>query len=157
MAEKFIDKVRSMMGFETSQDEEVYEEDFAEDDDVYDRSYAGAPGNYSNPNKVVNLHKSQSMKVVLYQPRDFEDTRAVIDSLKTKKPVILNIEELDPELARKIFDFCSGALYAIDGHIQKVSRGIFILAPSNVDISGDVRGELENKGVFAWSTRKDSF
>ncbi|SCZ76994.1 cell division protein SepF [Acidaminobacter hydrogenoformans] len=158
MAEKFIDKVRSMMGFETSMDEEVYEEDFAEDEDGgYERGYAGAPASYSNPNKVVNLHKSQSMKVVLYQPRDFEDTRAVIDSLKGKKPVILNIEELDPELARKIFDFCSGALYAIDGHIQKVSRGIFILAPSNVDISGDVRGELENKGVFAWSARKDGF
>lgn len=154
MAEKFIDKVRSMMGFETSQDEEVYEEDFSEDEAFYDQPYASSQ---TGGNKVLNIHKSQSMKVVLYQPRDFEDTRAVIDSLKTRKPVILNIEELDPELARKIFDFCSGALYAIDGHIQKVSRGIFILAPSNVDITGDVRGELENKGVFAWSTRRDGF
>jgi cell division inhibitor SepF len=156
MADKFIDKVRSMMGFETSTDEEIYEEEFEEDeDDVYDRSNAMQQGAYANPNKVVNLHKNQNMKVVLYQPRDFDDTRAVVDSLKSRKPVILNIEELDPELARKIFDFCSGALYAVDGHIQKVSRGIFILAPNNVEISGDVRGELENKGVFAWSSRKD--
>lgn len=155
MAEKFIDKVRNMMGFEIAQDEEIYEEEFAEDDDTFDRGYGIQQGPYANANKVVNLHKNATMKVVLYQPRDFEDTRAVIDSLKSKKPVILNIEELDPELARKIFDFCSGALYAIDGHIQKVSRGIFILAPSNVDISGDVRGELENKGVFAWSARRD--
>lgn len=156
MADKFIDKVRSMMGFEITQDEEVFEDAFDEDEeDSFDRNNVSQSGTYGNPNKIVNLHKNQNMKVVLYQPRDFEDTRAVVDSLKSRKPVILNIEELDPELARKIFDFCSGALYAIDGHIQKVSRGIFILAPNNVDISGDVRGELENKGVFAWSTRKD--
>ena len=62
--------------------------------------------------------------------------------------MIINLENLDPELAKKIFDFVSGAVYALDGSIQKVSKSIFVLAPSNVDISGNISEELKNSGIF---------
>jgi cell division inhibitor SepF len=105
-----------------------------------------------NTSKLVNINKGASnIKVVIYQPRTFDDTKAIVDNLKNKKPVILNIEVLDKDLAQKIFNFCSGALYALDGHIQQISKGIFILAPANVDVTGDVKSELESKGVFSWS------
>lgn len=181
MADKFIDKVKNMMGFETDQ---KYDEDYDYDDaDNYDdfNSYnnqSTSQALYGNPqSKVVNIGKSSTgastpvspmstpantmprmnydMEVVLYQPKEFEDSKTIVDSLKNKKPVILNIEDLDNELGKKIFDFCSGALYALDGHIQKISRGIFILAPYNVEIGGDVRSALESKGIFAWTSRRE--
>ncbi|WP_430882865.1 cell division protein SepF [Fusibacter sp. JL216-2] len=160
MSEKFVDKIKFFMGFGAYEDEDEYvEEDVVEEEKKQVTStFTQAPA----PSKVVSLHSTTStsstslgsnMKVVLHQPVEFDDTRAIVDSLKNKKPVIINIEDIDAELAKKIFDFCSGALYALDGHIQKVSRGIFILAPNNVDISGDVKNELADKGIFPWSSK----
>lgn len=178
MADKFIDKVKNMMGFETDQkyDEEYDYDETEEYDDYNYNNQSTSQALYGNPqSKVVNIAKpaptptvtpmSQGasvmprgnfdMEVVLYQPKEFEDSKTIVDSLKSKKPVILNIEDLDNDLGKKIFDFCSGALYALDGHIQKISRGIFILAPYNVEIGGDVRNALESKGIFAWTSRRE--
>lgn len=181
MAEKFLDKVKNMMGLETDQ---KYDDDYDyEDGEVYDdyNNYSNQSTSqalYGSPqSKVVNIGKTSSttqaasapmapsanvmprmnydMEVVLYQPKEFEDSKTIVDSLKSKKPVILNIEDLDNDLGKKIFDFCSGALYALDGHIQKISRGIFILAPYNVEIGGDIKNALESKGIFAWTSRRD--
>ncbi len=157
MSEKFVDKIKFFMGFGAYDDEDEYvEEEVKPEEKQQTSTFNSTPA----PSKVVSLHSTSSsqstsigsnMKVVLYQPVEFEDTKAIVDSLKAKKPVIINIEDIDAELAKKIFDFCSGALYALDGHIQKVSRGIFILAPNNVDVSGDVKTELVDKGLFPWS------
>lgn len=100
-------------------------------------------------NKVLNIHSNAQMSVVLFQPKTFDEATAIVDTLKSKRPVVLNIVELEMDLARKIFDFCSGALYALDGHIQQVAKGIFVLAPTNVDITGDVTGKPET-GIPSW-------
>lgn len=163
MADKFIDKVKYFMGIETVEDDTYEEENVVDVPEVTKTQNTGtyytgsssftkqASNNASN--NVVNIHKSNQMKVVLYQPKEFDDTKTIVDSLKSRRPVIINIEDIDTELARKIFDFCSGALYALDGHIQKISRGIFILAPNNVDVAGDVKSELGKKGVYPWTTK----
>ena len=163
MADKFIDKVKYFMGIETVEDDDTYEEENVVD--VPEVTKTQNTGTYytgsssftkqatTASNNVVNIHKNSQMKVVLYQPKEFDDTKTIVDSLKSRRPVIINIEDIDTELARKIFDFCSGALYALDGHIQKISRGIFILAPNNVDVSGDVKSELNKKGVHPWATK----
>ncbi len=91
------------------------------------------------------------MKVIIHQPSKFDETATIVDNLKNRKPVVINLENIDPDLARKIFDFCSGALYALDGQIQKVSKGIFILAPSNVDIAGDMTAEKESASLYNWN------
>jgi len=163
MSEKFVDKIKFFMGFGAYEDEEEYiEEEIVEEEKKQITSTFTSSTPSPAPSKVVSLHSTGSsssttlgsnMKVVLYQPVEFEDTKSIVDSLKAKKPVIINIEDIDAELAKKIFDFCSGALYALDGHIQKVSRGIFILAPNNVDVSGDVKSELADKGIFPWSSK----
>jgi cell division inhibitor SepF len=90
------------------------------------------------------------MKVVIYEPTNFEEAPSIVDNLKARKPVIINLENIEQDLAKKFFDFLNGAIYALDGNIQKVSAGIFILAPNNVDISGNIKEELRNKGVFPW-------
>ncbi len=142
MSSKLIDKVKIFMGFDAFEDDEI-EEEFLEEEDA-------VPVINRRRNKVVNIHTTTQMKVVLYEPNNFEEAPNIVDDLKNRKPVIINLENIDMELARKFFDFLNGAIYALDGNIQKVSSGIFILAPNNVDISGNIEEELKNKGVFPW-------
>ena len=88
---------------------------------------------------------TNAFKLVLLEPKTFEECPKLVDSLKGKKPVIINLERLETDVARKIFDFLSGATYALDGNVQKVANNIFIFAPANVDIAG---GQPEEKQGF---------
>ncbi len=144
MAGKLIDKVKYFMGLD------VFEEEEIEEDDILYSQENVTPLISSKKNKVLNIHTTTQMKVVIYEPSNFEEAPEIVDNLKNRKPVIINLESIEPELARKFFDFLNGAIYALDGNIQKVSSGIFILAPNNVDITGNIKEELKNKGVFPW-------
>lgn len=85
---------------------------------------------------------SGSMRMVVYQPQSYDDTQRIIDDLKSGRPVIANLEDLNVEIAQRVLDFLSGAVYGVDGSIRKISRGIFVLAPQHVDISGNVLGNI---------------
>ncbi len=78
--------------------------------------------------------KKQQLKLLVTEPQNFNDSPKLVNSLRLRKPVIINVEHLEREVARKIFDFLSGATYAIDGKVQKISENIFVFAPSNVDV-----------------------
>ncbi len=143
MSAKLIDKVKIFMGFDAFEDDEIEEEFLEESEET-------VPVVGRRRNKVVNIHTTTQMKVVLYEPDNFEEAPSIVDDLKNRKPVIVNLENTGSDLAKKFFDFLNGAIYALDGNIQKVSTGIFILAPNNVDISGNIKEELKNKGVFPW-------
>lgn len=147
-----VNKMLNLIGFE-SQDE--YEDDLIEnsefstssllEDDDLD-SFEGG-----KHNKVVKIHTTAQLKLVVMQPENFEDARDIANHLKSKKPVVMNLESVDRDVARRIVDFLSGAVFALDGNIQKVSNGIFLIAPYNVGIMGDFKDELRNKGIFPWS------
>ena len=81
---------------------------------------------------------TNAFKLVLLEPKTFEECPKLVDSLKSRKPVIINLEKLETETARKIFDFLSGATSALNGNDQKVANNIFIFAPENVDIAGGI-------------------
>jgi len=100
--------------------------------------------------KVVNIHTSTQLKVVVIQLTSFEDARDIADHLKAKKPVVINLEKLDKEVSRRVVDFLSGAVYGVDGNIQKVANGIFLIAPYNVGIMGDFKDELTKGFPFAY-------
>jgi cell division inhibitor SepF len=100
-------------------------------------------------NNVVNIHTNSNMKIVVHEPLSYEEAPEIVDDLKTRKAVIVNFEQLEQSLKRQIFDFINGALYAIEGKIQKVTKDIFILAPKNVEIDG-LKEELQSKGIFPW-------
>ena len=100
--------------------------------------------------KVVNINTTTQLKVVVVSPDSFEEARDIAEHLKQKKPVVINLESVEKEVARRIIDFLSGAVYATEGNIQKISSGIFLVAPYNVGIMGDFKDELRNKGVFPW-------
>ncbi|TCO78961.1 cell division protein SepF [Marinisporobacter balticus] len=145
MAGKLVDKVKYFMGLD---DYDEDEDELVETSVEYDENITPIA---SKNKKIVNIHTTTQMKVVVYEPNEFEESPSIVDNLKNRKPVIINLENLDGELAKKIFDFVSGAVYALDGSIQKVSKGIFILAPNNVDISGNINEELKNKALFPWN------
>ncbi|MBR0157341.1 MAG: cell division protein SepF [Clostridia bacterium] len=92
---------------------------------------------------IVNLPGTGSSKMIVYRPVSYEDTQNIIDNLKSHKPVIVNMEQIEVETAQRILDFMSGACYAVDGRVYKVSSRIFIVAPANIDIIGSSDGFRE--------------
>ncbi len=139
----------------TEEEEDYYEdelEDVVEENEVIDDF--NSIGN-SKTSKIVNLHASTHMKVVIVEPRKYDEVTTIADHLKQKRAVIVNLENLIDATARKsIFDFMNGAVYVLDGTIQKVSKAIFILAPNNVDIDASIKKELESKTLFPWQSNK---
>ena len=93
--------------------------------------------------KTQGIGSTNPFRLVVIEPRGFEDCPRLVDNLKARKPVIINLENLEQDIARKIFDFLSGATYALNGNVQKVANDIFVFAPENVDIAGN----MENKGL----------
>ncbi|MBQ1396263.1 MAG: cell division protein SepF [Eubacterium sp.] len=98
---------------------------------------AAAPASsYSRSSeKRVSVANTNSLKLILIEPKAFDECPKLVDSLKARKPVIINLERLETETARKIFDFLSGATYALNGNVQKIANNIFIFTPENVAVS----------------------
>lgn len=145
-----INKMLNFVGWESEGEEADEEQQIVKDEQPQQNQFLHSISKKQQQNKVVNIHSSSQFKVVVMQPEDFEDARDICDHLKNKKPVIINLEEIQKECAQRIVDFLSGAVYALDGEIQKVSSGIFLIAPNNVDIMGEFKDEFKNKGVFPW-------
>lgn len=102
-------------------------------------------------NKVISVHTTTQLKVVVRTPISFENAKDIADHLKAKKPVVVNLENVDVPIAKRIIDFLSGAVYAVDGNIQKIADKIFLVAPYSVGIiGGDIKDELKNKIVFPY-------
>ena len=99
-------------------------------------------------NKVVNIHATTQLKVVLVKPERFEDARGIAQHLNAKRTVVLNLESTNKEVSRRLVDFLSGVAYANNGQIKRVANSTFIITPYNVDIMGDLLDELENNGAF---------
>ncbi len=139
----FMDKMMSAMGLGA-------EEEIDETPSGYIESKKEEPAStgLSKKGKVVNIHTTTQLKVVVIQPTTYMESQDIADHLKSKKPVVVNLEKIDKETAKKVVDFLSGAVYALDGSMQKVSNGILLLAPYNVGIMGDFSDELKSKGLF---------
>ena len=144
-----INKMLNFVGWESEGEETVEEQETVREEQNQQAQFLHSMSK-KQQNKVVNIHSTSQFKVVVMQPEIFEDARDICDHLKNKKPVVINLEEVQKECAQRIVDFLSGAVYALDGEIQKVSSGIFIIAPSNVDIMSEFKEEFKSKGVFPW-------
>ena len=99
-------------------------------------------------NKVVNIHATTQLKVVLVKPERFENASEIADHLKDKRTVVLNLESTNTDVARRLIDFLSGVAYAGEGKIKKVAANTYIITPYHVDIEGDLIDELENNGLY---------
>ena len=98
--------------------------------------------------KVVNIHATTQLKVVLVKPERFENASEIADHLREKRTVVLNLESTNKDIARRLIDFLSGVAYAGDGKIKKVSANTYIITPYSVDLMGDLIDELESSGLY---------
>ena len=153
MAGAIMDKVWGLFGGVEPEDTDEYD-----DEDVYEYE---DKGNYDNEEeerkffgkkgKVVPLTSNQSVKMVISQPTTFEQSEEICSLLKEKKSVIVNLEYVNKDVARRIVDFISGGVYALDGHIQKISNSIFLVAPVNYEITNEMaREEIKSKLSVSW-------
>ncbi|NLV89050.1 MAG: cell division protein SepF [Tissierellia bacterium] len=141
----FMDKVKYFIGIQDLEDEERYEE--LEENEDYEMEVPTTMKKFNN--KIVNIHTNSNMKIVVHEPLTYEDAPKIIDDLKARKTVIVNLEETELNLKKQIFHFISGGLYAMEGNIQKVTTDIFIFAPKNVEIDG-LKDDLASRGIFNW-------
>ena len=149
MSSAIMSKVWNLFGMDQAEDEE-------ENDDVYEYDYDEEPEEEKKSfikknNKVVAMPQSQSIRMVISQPTSFEQSEEICGFLKEKKSVIVNLEYVNKDVARRIVDFLSGGVYALDAHIQKVSNSIFLIAPINYEITNEMaREEIKNKLSVSW-------
>ncbi len=139
-----MDKMLKWIGI---QDEEEMEEEFLSAAPAVEEEPVVPAGKRG---KVVNIHTTAQMKVVVVQLQSFEDAKDIADHLKSKKPIVINLENLEKEVSRRVVDFLSGAVYGVDGNIQKITNGIFLIAPYNVGIMGDLNDELRKGFPFTY-------
>ena len=99
--------------------------------------------------KVVNIHTTAQVQVILVKPEQFNEAQGIADNLKAKRTVVLNLESTNREIARRMLDFLSGVAYAVEGSIKRVANSTYIITPYNVDVLGDdIIDELEHNGMF---------
>ena len=136
-------------GYSSSQESRLndYEDDYRETRRAQ-RAQRRPRASEDDPNKVVNIHTTAKLQVVLAKPERFEDAKEIADHLNEKRTVVLNLESAPKEDAIRILDFLTGVAYANDGEIKKIAKSTFIITPYNVDVMGDLLYELENNGVF---------
>ncbi len=136
-----LNKFMDFIGIEdTGLEEDEYESNFYEEEEPRDTDnvlpLSSRAKKRATNNNVVSLPSSAQMKMIVYHPVSYEDTQNIIDNLKSRKPVIVNMEELEIDCAQRILDFMAGAIYALNGTITKIARGIFVVAPNNYDVIG---------------------
>lgn len=161
----FGKKILSMMGLEEvpeNEDEyysnpsdpqpeqpaEIYDDDF---EPVEEQSYGTT--SRSTIGKLVGASSDGSkLSLLIYKPSSYEETQNIVDNLKSNRPIIVNLDELDTDVAQRILDFISGAVYALSGNIRKAARNIFVVAPMNVDVSTNLGQENMAAGAGDFDT-----
>lgn len=127
-----------------------YSEEDEYDDYYEEESSELEPSNKKYSNNVVSLHPNKSsMKIVLYEPVEYNDVTSIADDLKAGKTIILNLNDVEEVTKKQIFHFLTGAAYCLEGQFFKIVTDIFVVAPGNIEIEG-FKSELKNKGVFLW-------
>ena len=149
----FLDELKHLARPYEDEDDDYEEDDFAPVTPVRETSSRGGRSSRDDDqdrrsNKVVNIHTTTQLQVVLVNPSRFENASEIADHLRDKRTVVLNLEQTDKNIARRLIDFLSGVAYANEGTIKKVALSTYIITPYNVEILGDLIDELENNGLY---------
>lgn len=143
---KFMEKMWGSLGlFETVETEEEKP-----------RMEEAADHKAKKGGNLVNLPTAQpkQIKVMVVEPFSFDDAQHVADHLKNRKPVVINLENTDKDVAKRMIDFISGTTYALSGTIQKIGNNIFLCAPNNVDVAYSTREESVERTILPWNNGK---
>ncbi|MBQ3849152.1 MAG: cell division protein SepF [Clostridia bacterium] len=142
---KVAAKIRNWLGFDVVDDEEIDDIEFEEEQELETiATREEKRRERKSQGKVVDLPiSSNRSKLIVYRPVSYEDTMSIIDNLKSRKPIILNMENIEIDVAQRILDFMSGACSAMGGDIRKVSAKIFAVVPADYEIVGNSDGFKE--------------
>lgn len=155
-----MDKVKDFLGLEPVDVEEYDEYDDIEEEEEYEapvRSVSSAPvtpinqsANNNNNGKVVSIHSVADAKVIITRPTKYDDSVDICTALRNRNIVIINTSALETKVARRLLDFVSGAAYALDGNLDDIETRVYVVSPSNVHVSNELKTELSSKGIFNW-------
>ena len=147
MTGAIVNKFWEVFGInQNEEDEEYLDEEYIDEEEVEEPRVSSFFGK-----KVVNMPQTQQVRMVISQPTTFEQAEEICSYLKNRKSVIVNLEYVNKDVARRIVDVMSGAVHALDGHIQKISNSIFLIAPTYYEISTEIaRDEIKNKLSVSW-------
>lgn len=150
-----FDKMKDFLGFSDEYDEieEIDEEDSAQMEDISNRfDYTNAPLSSTKQNsKVLSIHSSQSTKIVIIKPTNYNEAVEICDNLKNRKVCLINMSNIESSIAQRLLDFIAGASYALDGVLEQVNTGVYVLSPSNIEVSNELKTELKSKGILNWN------
>lgn len=148
---RIFGKIRGLMLEDDEYENDDYD-DYNEEEEIKPQRSSVKENNPSNKNKKTNVYPIDTRKkleIVLMQSACYEDAQKICDQIKLEKPVVVNLEKVEYQVAQRIMDFLSGTCYALDGSIQKVANNIFVIAPSTVEVSSDIKEEI--KSVLPWA------
>jgi len=146
-------KMLSLIGLESEEEAVGMEDESLDEDSAEDEIAATAEGRRRG--SVVSIAQPKAMRVVVVEPATFDEVQAIALNLRSRRPVIVNLERTDREVARRIVDFLSGATYALGGAMQRVGGAIFLFAPHNVDVAAQSHhpgGDTE-PGPMYWTPK----
>lgn len=158
MSSEVITKMKSFLGFG-----DEFEEEFEDEFEDMEENEDGEVENDLEPiitnkksaknNKVVNIHTSASAKVTIKRPTSYEEVTGICDDLKNRRIVVVNTTGLEIRTAQRLFDFVSGCCYALSAEVEEIDKGVYLLAPSNIEVTSDLKSEVNSKILFNWSSK----
>lgn len=102
-------------------------------------------------NKVVNIHTASTAKVMVTKPNNYDDAREIADAIKARKIVLVNATSLETKVAQRLVDFISGSCYVLGATLQEIEQRVYLLSPSNVEVTNELKNELSSKALFNWN------
>ena len=148
-----MNKVWDFLGVDTTEEMEEHENIYGNnfDEEIEDDEEVENKGFFNRKNKIVGMPQSQQVRMVITQPTNFDQAEEICQYLKERKSIIVNLEYVNKDVARRVIDCVSGAVKVLDGHMQKISNSIFLVAPDNYDINNNVaREEIKSKLSVSW-------
>ena len=141
-----VNKLWNMINMNTAEDDN-YDDDYDIEENAYEDEVEEPRSFFGRKNNKVTTIQPQA-RMVITQPTDFEEAEKICDLLREKKSIIINLEYVNKDVARRIIDVISGAVHVLDGEMQKISNSIFVVAPYNYEISNNLKEEA--KGPVSW-------
>lgn len=147
----FFEKFKTIVGMNEDFDEEYeeYEENGYEEE--VEEEIKPIMGPKGNNNKVVNIHSAATAKVMVLKPSTFDEAKDISDAIKSRKIVVVNATTLETKAAQRLVDFISGSCFVLGATIKEIEHRVYLLSPSNVQVTEELKNELSTKAIFNWN------
>lgn len=148
----FFEKFKTIVGM-NDEYEEDYEEYEDEEIETQEEEIEPIIKNRGS-NKVVNIHSAATAKVMVLKPSTFDEAKDISDAIKSRKIVVVNATTLETKAAQRLVDFISGSCFVLGATIKEIEHRVYLLSPSNVQVTEELKNELSSKAIFNWNKQQ---